>query len=145
MQKGFFPSKTDLQHFGGKANHFGQLIQRGLSETQVFYDCERAGRHSSPQLCQALLTAMKFWRDLAAIWEKGDIAANQYPIISRHSLRERPERVLAICTDASGPDGIGGYWGDLATRHPSFYCQQWELEGLHSNSRNGILKSSALM
>ena len=35
---GLFLSKAKLMRHGGKANNFSQVLQRGLSETQLFYD-----------------------------------------------------------------------------------------------------------
>ena len=144
MSYGHTASTTDLQHLGGKANHYSQVIQRGLSETQPFYDAQRAGSQLSSLQRATLLTALRYWRDTAAMWEAGGLVANQYPILSRARLRDEPERVVGICTDASGPDGIGGYWSDLRTKQHAFYCQQWDKEGQYSNfMADGTLKSSA--
>ena len=56
------------------------------------------------------------------------------PILNAAVLKADPDLIQCTVGDASGPDGLGYYYGSLDDHNPTFVARQWLPEELFRSS-----------
>jgi hypothetical protein len=73
----------------------------------------------------ALVKDLEWWLVRLDDWAAGKQRPDATPLLSPAALCADPAAVEVLVSDASGPDGYGGYAGPLGCADPEFFAAQW--------------------
>lgn len=128
---------TDIVQLCGKLNWFGEILQAGRVHTAAWwrYSAMPAGRQLTDEHRARLIADTDWWLEVVDKWSVSDHTEKAFPIISASELLADPLAVAICCSDMSGPDGWGCYYGTLEEMEsdPSFVSVRWR-EGFKPHS-----------
>jgi hypothetical protein len=122
---------TEVSSIAGKVNWYSQLMQVGrLHDSAIWeYLTEiKRGHAIGPVLRQKVLVDFAWWCQQLDTWGEGNLAGNEFPILSASELLSRPDAIEIIQSDASGPDGCGYRFSSLADDDSQYVSRQWRTE-----------------
>jgi len=105
IQRGGDVDEGTVRHVCGKLNWYSEVVQSGRVHDRMWWAYHRHGHELVNR--QALIDDTKWWIELTSRWGQDDVQGNEYPILSASELRERPELMYIVQSDASGVDGFG--------------------------------------
>jgi hypothetical protein len=122
---------TDIVQLCGKLNWFGEILQAGRVHTAQWwrYSTLREGQLPSDELRLRLIADTDWWLKVVDKWAVGDNSEKAFPIVSAHEMLDDPDNVAMCCSDMSGPDGWGCFYGNLEEMNggdPLFKSVRWE-------------------
>ena len=121
-----------LNSMAGKLNHYAVLVQRGRLHIRSMWRCIH-DYSDFEKYRPSMLSDVQFWiATLAAMATLGELP-QPFPILSAQDVRESPDLVVVVRSDASGlvassPEGNGGWGyvaGTLHDRDPMFRYGRW--------------------
>ena len=125
----------------GKLNWYSEVVQSGRVHDRMWWAYHRHGHELVNR--QALIDDTKWWIELTSRWGQGDVQGNEYPILSASELRERPELIYIVQSDASGVDGFGYLEGALNGDNPTYLSRAWRKLDKFEQSHSSELRALA--
>ena len=126
VQKGELVPHGVVRHICGKLNWFSEVVQSGRLHTRAFWLYLLHGNHLSDLWKERLSYSIQWWITQLTSWAADEGRGNEYRMYSASVLREHPDRVFIIQSDASGTDGFGYLFSTLApTAVPSYVSVSW--------------------
>jgi hypothetical protein len=133
-------SHSDVQHICGKLNHYSAALQAGRIHTRSWYIYSVYLDRTTAEWLNKLLADSSWWIDVLDKWGRGDVDCRNIPILNAAVLKADPDLIQCTVGDASGPDGLGYYYGSLDDHNPTFVARQWLPEELFYSSTHAELK-----
>jgi hypothetical protein len=118
-------SSEILARMGGKLISYCGALQTGLLRVRLVYRYWSAGICFSAHGRAGLIADLKWWLVRLDIWALGDPLQGSLPILSPAALLAKPGAIHTFASDASGPDGFGGFHGPLHCTDPEYFSLPW--------------------
>ena len=123
-------SLKDVSSIAGKLNWYGSLLQVGRLHDSAWWEylhvVRRGGKqYVSESLKQRVIDDSEWWIHQLETWSDGNLAGNEFPILSASELTSRADAIEIIQSDASGPDGCGYLFGPLQCSDPEYVSRRW--------------------
>ena len=112
-----------VRHVCGKLNWYCEVVQSGRVHTRMWWAYNKHGSHLRER--EALKDETRWWVRLTARWGQDEVQGNEYPILSASELREQPQKVYVVQSDASGIHGYGYLEGELNNDNPTYLSRSW--------------------
>ncbi len=130
-----------VRHVAGKLQWFSEALQQGRCHIRSWWIYCKYGKDLSVPGKLKLLSDTTWWIKVLDGWAKDQLNGNEYPILSSSRLRETPDLIHVLQSDASGTDGFGYTEGALSDEAPNFYASIWNDSYQFGTSHNGELQS----
>jgi hypothetical protein len=80
----------------------------------------------SAALLEDIRADSEWWIAQLETWADGELAGNEFPILSASELISREDAVEVVQSDASGTDGCGFMFGPLDCEDPEYVSRGWQ-------------------
>jgi hypothetical protein len=110
---------------GGKLTSYCQAAPAGLLRIRLVYAHLVAESTFSAAGMADLIRDLEWWLVRLDDWAISKLRPDATPLLSPAALCADPAAVEVLVSDASGPDGYGGYAGPLGCADPEFFAAQW--------------------
>jgi hypothetical protein len=114
-----------LARMGGKLTSYCQAAPAGLLRIRLVYAHLVAASAFSAAGMADLVRDLEWWLVRLDDWAAGKLRPDATPLLSPAALCADPAAIEVLTSDASGPDGYGGYAGTLDCADPPFFAEQW--------------------
>jgi hypothetical protein len=114
-----------LARMGGKLTSYCQAAPAGLLRIRLVYAHLVAESSFSAAGMAGLIKDLEWWLVRLDDWAISKQRPDATPLLSPAALCADPAAVEVLVSDASGPDGYGGYAGPLGCANPAFFAVQW--------------------
>jgi hypothetical protein len=118
-------SPEALARMGGKLVSYCAALPSGLLRVRLIYAHLSAGFAFSSSGRADLILDIDWWLVRLDSWAHEITRPDALPILSPAALLAQPGAIHTFFSDASGPDGRGGYGGPLGCPDPKFFARQW--------------------
>jgi hypothetical protein len=133
-----------LARMGGKLTSYCQAAPAGLLRIRLVYAHLVAASSFSTAGMADLVRDLEWWLIRLDDWAIGKQRPDATPLLSPTALCADPAAITVLVSDASGPDGYGGYAGSLGCADPEFFAEQWtDQEAQFQSSAQGELQGLA--
>jgi hypothetical protein len=121
----------EVSSIAGKLNWYGSILQVGRLHDSAWWEylslVRKGGkRYVSASLLKRIIEDSEWWIAQLETWADGELAGNEFPILSASELLAREDAVEVIQSDASGPDGCGYMFGALDSSDPEYVSRRWK-------------------
>jgi len=124
------PTLASLNSIAGKLNDYAQVISGGRLRIRACWEyiykvLVPNVKCPNEKFKSNLISNLKWWIEVLKRWSDSSLTGNEFPILNASVLRNHPELINCIQSDASGTDGLGFIYGNLNDVNPNFYSERW--------------------
>jgi hypothetical protein len=106
-------SSSEIRHVAGKLGWYAEVTLSGRLRTRSWWLFLRHGNNMFEKTREKLLEDTDWWLEKMNAWKEGIGSSADLPILSAAEIKEHPDKVVVVQSDASGTDGFGYLWGTL--------------------------------
>ena len=124
------PTLASLNSIAGKLNDYAQVISGGRLRIRACWEYIYKVLIPDVKCPDAkfklnLISNLTWWIEVLKKWSDSSLTGNEFPILNASVLKNHPELINCIQSDASGTDGLGFIYGNLYDLNPNFYSERW--------------------
>ena len=124
----------------GKLQWYSGVIQRGRLWLRSLWHYKSILQHNEVAgigITNAVLADLECWSTVLSEWSNKRLSGREVPILSMTELKNTPNSIVYVQTDASGElsEGRGGFYGSIDENNPNYFSLSWnsDIDELHSS------------
>ena len=139
------PQILRLDSLIGTLGWFSEVLQSGRTRLGGLYVLQKYGLDTNRNVRQRVTTDLEWWMSRLDNWRRGAVEAQTMPIIdAREYVEGVNRRMVIVQTDASGPDGRGGYHGTYSGETATYWSRTWTTQELPLRENSHAAELQAL-
>ena len=122
------------------------MLQSGRTRLGGLYVLQKYGHETNLSVRRRVAIDLDWWAARLKCWVQETIEPQTMPIINASSVVDQSDtQMVVVQTDASGPDGRGGYYGRVTGTTAQYWSKTWSSEELPLRENSHAAELQALL
>jgi hypothetical protein len=140
------PHLIRLDSLIGTLGWFSEVLQSGRTRLGGLYVLQKYGHETNLSVRRRVAIDLDWWAARLKCWVQETIEPQTMPIINASSVVDQSDtQMVVVQTDASGPDGRGGYYGRVTGTSAQYWSRTWSTEELPLRENSHAAELQALL